>query len=139
MRSASVEDYAKAIYALEERDGVACTTALAERLEVSAPAVSSMAKKLAADGLVEHAPYHGIRLTVPGRRFALEVVRHHRLLETYLHDELGVPLDRVHAEADALEHALSEELEERIAAKLGHPTHDPHGEPIPGIDGKVRE
>ena len=137
MRSASVEDYAKAIYALEERNGVASTTALAERLEVSAPAVSSMAKKLAADGLVEHVPYRGTRLTVSGRRFALEVVRHHRLLETYLHDELGVPLDRIHAEADALEHVLSEELEERIAAKLGHPTHDPHGEPIPRLDGQA--
>ena len=134
MLSASVEDYAKAIYALEERDGLASTTALAERLEVSAPAVSSMSKKLAADGLVEHVPYRGVRLTASGRRFALEVVRHHRLLETYLHDELGVPLDRIHAEADALEHVLSEELEERIAAKLGHPTHDPHGEPIPEVD-----
>jgi DtxR family transcriptional regulator, Mn-dependent transcriptional regulator len=134
MRSASVEDYAKAIYALEERYGVASTTALADRLEVSAPAVSSMAKKLAADGLVEHVLYRGVRLTASGRRFALEVVRHHRLLETYLHDELGVPLDRIHVEADALEHALSEELEDRIAAKLGHPTHDPHGEPIPEVD-----
>jgi DtxR family Mn-dependent transcriptional regulator len=134
MPSASIEDYAKAIYSLEGRHGVASTTALAERLGVTAPAVSSMVKKLAVDGYVEHAPYRGVRLTAEGRKIALEVVRHHRLLETYLHDELGVPLDQIHVEAEALEHVLSEELEERIAAKLGHPTHDPHGEPIPGAD-----
>jgi DtxR family Mn-dependent transcriptional regulator len=130
--SASVEDYVKAVYALEERDGLASTNAIAERLGVSAPAVSSMVKKLDGLGYVAHVPYRGVRLTAGGRKFALEVVRHHRLLETYLHDELGVPLDRVHDEAEALEHVLSEELEERIDAKLGHPTHDPHGEPIPG-------
>jgi DtxR family transcriptional regulator, Mn-dependent transcriptional regulator len=137
MPSASVEDYAKAIYALEQHSGVASTTALAERLDVSAPAVSAMSKKLAAAGLVEHVRYRGVRLTDQGRRVALEVVRHHRLLETYLHDELGVPLDRVHDEAEALEHVLSEEVEALIAAKLGHPTHDPHGEPIPDVPGEV--
>ena len=139
MLSASVEDYTKAIYALEERHGVASTTALAERLGVSAPAVSAMVKKLAALGYVSHVRYRGVRLTDEGRRVALEVLRHHRLLETYLVEELGVPWDRVHAEAEVLEHVLSEGLEERIAAKLGEPTHDPHGDPIPGTDGTVVE
>ena len=139
MLSASVEDYTKAVYALEERHGVASTTALAERLGVSAPAVSAMVKKLAALGYVSHVRYRGVRLTDEGRRVALEVLRHHRLLETYLVEELGVPWDRVHAEAEVLEHVLSEGLEERIAAKLGEPTHDPHGDPIPAADGTVVE
>ena len=135
--TASVEDYTKAIYALQGRDGVASTTALADRLGVSPPAVSAMVKRLGSLGYVSHVPYKGVRLTDAGRKVALEVVRHHRLLETYLHDELGVPLDRIHAEAEVLEHVLSEELEELIAAKLGHPTHDPHGDPIPGADGEL--
>jgi DtxR family Mn-dependent transcriptional regulator len=139
MLSASVEDYAKAIYALEARHGAASTNALAERLGVSAPAVSAMVKKLASLGYVEHARYHGVNLTKEGRRVALEVLRHHRLLETYLVEELGVPWDRVHAEAEVLEHVLSEGLEERIAAKLGEPTRDPHGDPIPAADGTVVE
>jgi DtxR family transcriptional regulator, Mn-dependent transcriptional regulator len=139
MLSASVEDYAKAIYVLEARQGAASTNALAERLGVSAPAVSAMVKKLASLGYVEHARYHGVNLTEDGRRVALEVLRHHRLLETYLVEELGVPWDRVHAEAEVLEHVLSEGLEARIAAKLGEPTHDPHGDPIPALDGTVVE
>ncbi|HZO62579.1 MAG TPA: metal-dependent transcriptional regulator [Gaiellaceae bacterium] len=139
MPSVSIEDYAKAIYVLEERNGVVSTTALAERLEVSAPAVSAMVKKLDSLGYVTHVPYRGVRLTGDGRRVALEVLRHHRLLETYLVEELGVPWDRVHAEAEVLEHVLSEGLEERIAAKLGEPTHDPHGDPIPAADGTVVE
>ena len=139
MLSASIEDYAKAIYELEERHGVASTTSLAGRLGVSAPAVSAMVKKLAALGYVTHVRYRGVRLTDGGRRVALEVLRHHRLLETYLVEELGVPWDRVHAEAEVLEHVLSEGLEERIAAKLGEPTHDPHGDPIPAADGTVVE
>ncbi len=139
MLSASVEDYAKAIYVLESRHGVASTNALAERLEVSAPAVSAMVKKLASLGYVSHVRYRGVRLTAEGRRVALEVLRHHRLLETYLVEELGVPWEQVHAEAEVLEHVLSEGLEERIAAKLGEPTHDPHGDPIPAADGTVEE
>ena len=139
MLSVSIEDYAKAIYVLEERHGVASTTALADRLGISPPAVSAMVKKLAALGYVTHVPYRGVRLTDQGRRVALEVLRHHRLLETYLVEELGVPWDRVHAEAEVLEHVLSEGLEERIAAKLGEPTHDPHGDPIPAADGTVVE
>jgi DtxR family Mn-dependent transcriptional regulator len=139
MLSASVEDYAKAIYVLEERHGVASTNGLADRLGVSAPAVSAMIKKLASLGYVTHVRYRGVRLTDEGRRVALEVLRHHRLLETYLVEELGVPWDRVHAEAEVLEHVLSEGLEERIAAKLGQPTNDPHGDPIPAVDGTVTE
>src|ERR1700751_127224 len=139
MLSASIEDYAKAIYALEERHGGASTNALAERLGVSGPAVSGRVKKPAALGYVSHVRYRGVRLTEEGRRVALEVLRHHRLLETYLVEELGVPWDRVHAEAEVLEHVLSEGLEERIAAKLGEPTNDPHGDPIPAVDGTGTE
>lgn len=130
--SDAIEDYAKAIYALARRgDGAVSTNALAERLAVTAASVSAMVKKLAERGLVEHIPYKGVRLTGEGERVALEVLRHHRLLELYLAEHLGVPWDRVHQEAEALEHVLSEDLEARIAAKLGHPTHDPHGDPIP--------
>ena len=137
--SASVEDYSKAIYVLESRHGVASTTGLAERLGVSAPAVSAMVKKLALLGYVSHVRYHGVRLTDEGRSVALEVLRHHRLLETFLVEELGLSWDRVHAEAEVLEHVLSEGLEARIAAKLGEPTHDPHGDPIPALDGTIDE
>jgi DtxR family transcriptional regulator, Mn-dependent transcriptional regulator len=130
--SEAIEDYAKAIYALGRRgDGTVSTNALAERLEVTPASVSAMVKKLAERGLAEHVPYRGVALTAEGERVALEVLRHHRLLELYLAEQLGVPWDRVHAEAEALEHVLSEYLEARIAAKLGDPTHDPHGDPIP--------
>ena len=131
--SEAVQDYAKAIYALERRGGgqPVLTNDLAARLGVTAASASSMTKKLADLGLVEHEPYHGVRLTADGERVALEVLRHHRLLELYLAEHLGVPWDRVHEEAEALEHVLSEDLEARIAAKLGDPTHDPHGDPIP--------
>jgi DtxR family transcriptional regulator, Mn-dependent transcriptional regulator len=138
--SDAIEDYAKAIYALAQRgDGVVSTTALAARLQVTAPSVSAMVKKLAERGLVEHVPYKGVRLTAEGERVALEVMRHHRLLELYLAEHLGVPWDRVHEEAEALEHALSEGLEARIAAKLGNPTHDPHGDPIPDEELHIDE
>jgi DtxR family Mn-dependent transcriptional regulator len=135
--SSAVEDYAKAIYALQERgDGCAVTTnALAERLGVTPASASAMVKKLAGMGLVSHVPYKGVELTAKGSAIALEVIRHHRLLEAYLSESLGVPWDRVHEEAEVLEHVLSEELEELIAAKLGNPTHDPHGDPIPTRDG----
>lgn len=136
----AVEDYAKAIYALERRDGGAVTTtALAERLAVTAGSASAMVKRLHGLGLVSHVPYRGVNLAEAGREVALEILRHHRLLERYLSEELGVPWDRVHAEAEILEHVLSEELEERIAAKLGHPTHDPHGDPIPTLKGEIDE
>jgi len=130
--SETIEDYAKAIYALARRgDGTVSTNALAQRLNVSAGSVSAMIKKLAERGLAEHEPYHGVQLTQEGKRVALSVLRHHRLLELYLAEHLGVPWDRVHEEAEALEHVISEDLQARIAAKLGDPTHDPHGDPIP--------
>jgi DtxR family transcriptional regulator, Mn-dependent transcriptional regulator len=137
--SDSVENYAKAIYALQDRHGFATTSGLAERLGVTPASASGMVKKLDSLGLVEHVPYKGIRLTNDGERVALEVLRHHRLLELYLAQDLGVPWDRVHDEAEVLEHVLSEELEEAIAAKLGNPTRDPHGDPIPTRDGRVEE
>jgi DtxR family Mn-dependent transcriptional regulator len=131
--SEAIEDYAKAIYALQARSGgePVATNDLAERLGVTPASASSMVKKLAELGLADHAPYRGTRLSADGERLALEVLRHHRLLELYLAEHLGVPWDRVHEEAEALEHVLSAYLESRIAAKLGDPTHDPHGDPIP--------
>jgi DtxR family Mn-dependent transcriptional regulator len=138
--SEAIQDYAKAIYALEQRNGDAVTTnALAERLGVTPPSASSMVKKLDELGFVTHVPYKGVHLTARGKNVALEVLRHHRLLELYLAESLGVPWDRVHDEAEVLEHVLSEELEELIAAKLGNPTHDPHGDPIPSRELRISE
>jgi DtxR family Mn-dependent transcriptional regulator len=138
--SEAIEDYAKAIYALARRgDGAATTNGLADRLGVTPASVSAMLKKLADRGLAEHQPYRGVQLTPDGERVALEVMRHHRLLELYLVEHLDVPWDRVHEEAEALEHVLSEDLEARIAAKLGNPTHDPHGDPIPAADLTIDE
>ncbi len=138
--SSAVEDYAKAIYALERHAGGAVSNnALAERLGVTAASASGMTKKLGELGLVSHVPYRGVRLTGEGRRVALEVLRHHRLLELYLAETLEVPWDRVHDEAEILEHHISEELEEAISAKLGDPTHDPHGDPIPTRDLEIEE
>jgi|HubBroStandDraft_2_1064218.scaffolds.fasta_scaffold187706_1 DtxR family Mn-dependent transcriptional regulator len=131
-RSPAVEDYAKAIFSLQSRsDAPVSTNALAERLGITPGSVSAMLKKLGELGLTTHVPYRGVRLTADGRRVALEVIRHHRLIESFLADALGMSWDRVHAEAEVLEHVLSEDLEELIAAKLGHPTVDPHGDPIP--------
>jgi len=127
----AVQDYLKAIYALEASGARVTTSALARRMGVRAPSATAMTKRLAELGLVERAPYKGVALTRNGKRGALEVLRHHRLLERYLADRLGLSLDEVHAEADRLEHALSEELEAKIDADLGYPTHDPHGDPIP--------
>ncbi|MFN2595397.1 MAG: metal-dependent transcriptional regulator [Actinomycetota bacterium] len=141
--SAAVEDYLKAVYLLGEETptpgatGVVATTALARRLGVSAASATNMLKKLAALGLVSHSPYRGAELTPAGRAVALEVIRHHRLIETYLATALDVPWDRVHEEAEVLEHVLSEQLEERIAAHLGDPVADPHGHPIPRRDGQL--
>ena len=129
--SDAVQDYLREIYKLELAGRRATTSQIAERLGVAPPSATAMVKRLAALGLAEHQPYRGVVLTTSGRRIALEVIRHHRLLEQYLADSLGVPIDAVHAEADRLEHALSEELEARIDASLGFPTHDPHGDPIP--------
>jgi len=138
--SSAIEDYAKAIYALEEREGdPVATNALADRLGVTPASASGMVKRLDELGLVEHRPYRGVSLTDAGRRVALEVMRHHRLLELYLVRTLGVPWDRVHAEAEVLEHHLSDELEDLIAAKLGDPTRDPHGDPIPTRELEIHE
>lgn len=140
LRSPAVEDYAKAIYALEGRaQKPVSTNALAARLGVTAASASGMVKRLHELDLVTHEPYRGVSLTESGRRVALEVIRHHRLLELYLVESLGVPWDRVHEEAEVLEHVLSEELEELIAAKLGDPTHDPHGDPIPTRELTIEE
>ena len=136
----AVQDYVKTVYALESGapgTDTASTSAVAQRLGVSAASATNMLKKLDSLGLVEYVPYRGASLTEAGRKIALEVIRHHRLLETYLAEALGVPWDKVHDEAEVLEHALSEELEERIAAHLGHPTRDPHGHPIPAKDGSL--
>lgn len=135
----AVQDYVKTVYAIETADRVdaVSTSAVAQRLGVSAASATNMLKKLDAMGLVAYVPYRGASLTAAGRRVALEVIRHHRLLETYLAEALGVPWDKVHDEAEVLEHALSEELEERISAHLGHPTRDPHGHPIPAKDGSL--
>ena len=136
--SNAVQDYAKAIWSLGRRDDEpVSTSALAERLHVSPASVSAMVKRLEAMGLVEHEPYHGVTLTPSGERVALEVVRHHRLLELYLSEALGMSWDRVHEEAEVLEHAISPQLSELIAAKLGNPTHDPHGDPIPTVEGEI--
>jgi DtxR family transcriptional regulator, Mn-dependent transcriptional regulator len=139
--SAAIEDYAKAIYELQARlsGRPVSTNALAERLHVTPASASGMVRKLDELGLATHRPYKGVELTVEGRRLALEVLRHHRLLESFLASSLGVPWDRVHDEAEVLEHVLSEELEALIAAKLGHPTHDPHGDPIPSAELEIDE
>jgi DtxR family Mn-dependent transcriptional regulator len=130
--SAAVEDYAKAIYSLSARgSGPVNNNALAERLDVTPGSASAMVKRLTELGLVSHVAYRGTQLTAEGERVALEVIRHHRLLELFLAESLSVPWDRVHEEAEVLEHVLSEELEELIATKLGDPARDPHGDPIP--------
>ncbi len=133
----AVQDYLKAIYALESAGERATTSALARRMGVSAPSATAMTKRLDELGLVERLPYRGVALTDAGRLGALEVLRHHRLLERYLVDRLGLSLDAVHAEAELLEHALSEELEAKIDEELGFPTHDPHGDPIPDRNLRV--
>ncbi len=139
--SSAVQDYAKAIYALQRRGagGAVSTNDLAARLGVTPASASAMVRKLDDLDLVDLEPYRGVKLTPEGERVALEVLRHHRLLELYLAEHLGVPWDRVHEEAEALEHVISEDLEARIAAKLGDPTHDPHGDPIPSADLAIHE
>jgi DtxR family transcriptional regulator, Mn-dependent transcriptional regulator len=136
--SEAVEDYAKTIFGLERRGDAAVTTsALANRLGVAPASVTAMLKRMSEAGLVEHEPYRGVRLTPAGRKVALEVIRHHRLIESYLSEALGMPWDRVHDEAEVLEHYISEELEERIATALGDPDFDPHGDPIPSRDLEI--
>lgn len=138
--SSTVEDYVKAIYALEARSESPVSNGdLARRLDVTAGSVSAMLKKLSQLGIVELNRYHGVALTDAGKQIALKVMRKHRLLELFLVESLGVPWDRVHREAELLEHDLSDELTALIAEKLGEPTHDPHGDPIPTAEGTVDE
>ncbi len=127
----AIQDYLREIYKLGSSESPVSVTALAKQQGVSPASASAMVKKLAALGLAVHEPYRGIELTAAGAKVALEVIRHHRLLELYLAETLGVHVDEVHNEAERLEHALSEELEARIDRALGYPTHDPHGDPIP--------
>jgi DtxR family transcriptional regulator, Mn-dependent transcriptional regulator len=129
------ENYAKALYELQARGETSIgTKAVAERLGVTPASASGMLKRLADEGVVEYTPYHGARLTPDGERIALEMIRHHRLIETFLAEVLDMPWDRIHSEAEVLEHYISEDLEELIAAKLGQPARDPHGDPIPDRD-----
>jgi DtxR family Mn-dependent transcriptional regulator len=134
------ENYAKAIFELQSKEaGPVGTSAVAQRVGVTPASASAMLKRLADEGLVEHAPYRGVRLTTEGEQLALEMLRHHRLIELFLAEVLGMPWDRVHEEAEVLEHHISEELEELIAAKLGQPARDPHGDPIPSRDLDLAE
>lgn len=135
--SQSVEDYLKAIYLLEHEGKGASTTNIAEALSVSSASVTSMLKRLAGLNLIEHKSHKGALLTPAGTKIALEILRHHRLLELYLKEMLGYSWDQVHDEAEKLEHHISEQFEDTIAELLNHPTHDPHGDPIPTKDGKM--
>lgn len=137
MLTRAIEDYVKTIYTLQREGQAVTTSAIAERMGVAAPSASNMFKKLARLRLVEHMPYRGVILTPGGEKIALEIIRHHRLLELYLSQHLGVGLDRLHDEAERLEHVLSDDLEEKIAAALGEPVRDPHGDPIPSRRGTV--
>lgn len=137
MLSKSMENYLKVVFEILEHDDRATTSAIAERMGISPASVTSMLKKLADVKLITYEPYQGVKLTQAGEKTALEIIRHHRLLELYLAQALNVPWDRVHEEAERLEHALSEDLEERIAAALGDPTVDPHGSPIPSREGII--
>ena len=135
----SVEDYLKAIYRLSPEGRPAATSDIARLLELSAPSVSGMVKRLSELGFLEHIPYKGVQLTEAGRLAALRMVRRHRLIEAYLVQFLGYSWDTVHVEAERLEHAVSDTLVERMAAALGHPVVDPHGDPIPAADGSIHE
>ncbi len=137
MHTQAVEDYLKTIFEIEREQGKVATTVLAERLGVAPASATGMIKKLAEMRLLEHERYQGVALTPAGRAIALEVIRHHRLVERYLAEALGVPWDRVHEEAEKWEHILSEDLEDRIDALLGFPTTDPHGAPIPTRSGEM--
>lgn len=137
--TAPVEDYLKAIYELESRMGSAATSDVAEALDVAPASVTGMIRRLATQGYLEHEPYRGAKLTDTGRRAALRTIRRHRILESYLTGVLAYPWDKVHDEAERLEHAASDELIERMAVALGHPTSDPHGAPIPTAEGTVAE
>jgi DtxR family Mn-dependent transcriptional regulator len=135
----SVEDYLKVIYHLSSQGGFAATSDIAAQLDVSPPSVSGMVKRLSETGLIEHVPYRGVQLTAQGRRAALKMIRRHRILEVYLIEQLGYDWDGVHDEAERLEHAVSDNLIERMSGALGHPRYDPHGAPIPTAAGDIEE
>src|SRR5438477_11221416 len=135
----SVEDYLKAIYHLSNQGGFAATSDIAAMLEVAPPSVSGMVKRLSGTGLIEHVPYRGVQLTSQGRRAALRMIRRHRILELYLTQHLGYDWGSVHAEAERLEHAVSDELIDRMARALGAPQYDPHGDPLPSAAGEIEE
>ena len=137
--TAPVEDYLKAIYAIGRGTGAAATTEIAQRLALAPASVSGMVRRLAQQGLLAYERYHGVKLTESGRRAALRTLRRHRVIEAYLSQALGYPWDRVHDEAERLEHAASDELVDRMAATIGEPEVDPHGAPIPTRDGSVDE
>jgi len=137
MHTQAVEDYLKIIFEIQRERGKVATTALAERLGVTPASVTGMIKRLAEMRLIAYERYQGVTLTETGRKIALEVIRHHRLVELYLAEALGVPWDQVHAEAEKWEHILSEEVEARMDEALGFPTIDPHGAPIPALDGSM--
>lgn len=137
MISSAMEDYLKIIYEFQEVGEQVTTSAIAEGLGIAPASVTNMIKRLAKLDLVDHEPYYGVKLTTRGEKFALEIVRHHRLIEVFLTEVLGVPWDRVHEEAHQLEHAISEYLAERMASLLGDPARDPHGRPIPDKNGQV--
>lgn len=137
MITKSIEDYLKAIHSLHEASSKVSTSSIAERLGVAQASVTGMIKKLADMKLVEHSPYHGVELTTAGNKIALEIIRHHRLLELYLAEAMGYSWDKVHDEAEKLEHFISEEFEDKMDAFLGQPTVDPHGAPIPTKEGHL--
>jgi DtxR family Mn-dependent transcriptional regulator len=139
MISRAVEDYLKVIYELSAGDRRVSTSQMAKRMKCSPASVTSMLRKLSALKLVQYTPYKGVKLTSAGIKVSLEIVRHHRLLELYLSEILGYSWDKVHAEADELEHVISEEFEKRIDEALGHPLKDPHGDPIPSVDGTIEK
>ncbi len=135
--SHAMEDYLKAVYRLRDEHGQVTTLKLADELGVTGPSVTNMVKRLHDMHLLRHTRYHGVELTPAGEKIALEVIRHHRLLELYLAESLGYPWDEVHAEAERLEHHVSDELEARMDSALGYPTRDPHGDPIPSREGEI--
>jgi DtxR family Mn-dependent transcriptional regulator len=135
----SVEDYLKSVFHLTSQGGFATTSGIAEMLEIAPPSVSGMMKRLSETGLIEHVPYRGVQLTPQGRRAALQMIRRHRILESYLTSKLGYDWGDVHVEAERLEHAVSEKLIERMAEALGEPRYDPHGAPIPTAAGEIEE
>jgi len=139
MRSQSVDDYLKALYKLETEEKAVSTTALARHMDVTAASATGMIQRLARDKLVDYRRYYGVRLSAEGRQIALRVIRNHRIIEIYLVEELGLPWDKVHAEAEQWEHVVSTEVVERMAERLGNPKRDPHGQPIPDRGGTMPE